>query len=239
MAHEFYTILGVNRATTPQELKDRFRFLCHAYHPDKFANEPQRRQAELEFKRIKEAYDVLSDPSLRAQYDQASPDGSSSNFTSNAHSEPIITDQTLSRLWAWIRDRASIALRVVGFTVVGAIVGGKLAGIIGMVLPASPARPSDAGFVDWLTGAVVVTKKGMFFDDKWRIEKGEVNSFKVLNVEKDSTNNIYTATVSFRAKGSTSAIVVDKALIRYRDIPNSDKLQFVEFVPGNVGLIDH
>jgi hypothetical protein len=51
------------------EIKERFRFLSHAYHPDKFATEAQRRTAEHDFKRINEAYQVLSDSAQRSRYD--------------------------------------------------------------------------------------------------------------------------------------------------------------------------
>jgi curved DNA-binding protein CbpA len=67
---DFYSILGIDPAATAAEIKERFRFLSHAYHPDKFATIPQREAAEREFKRINEAYQVLSDPIQKASYDR-------------------------------------------------------------------------------------------------------------------------------------------------------------------------
>jgi curved DNA-binding protein CbpA len=67
---DFYLILGVDPTATAEEIKERFRFLSHAYHPDKFATVPQREVAEKEFKRINEAYQVLSDPIQKASYDR-------------------------------------------------------------------------------------------------------------------------------------------------------------------------
>ena len=70
MTTDFYSILGIDPAATAAEIRERFRFLSHAYHPDKFATIPQRKAAEREFKRINEAYQVLSDPIQRASYDR-------------------------------------------------------------------------------------------------------------------------------------------------------------------------
>jgi hypothetical protein len=60
MSEDPYTVLGISRTATPSEIKERFRFLSHAYHPDKFATEAQRRTAENEFKRIGAAYQLLA-----------------------------------------------------------------------------------------------------------------------------------------------------------------------------------
>jgi curved DNA-binding protein CbpA len=68
---DLYTILGVHRSATAAQIKERFRFLSHAYHPDKFAADAHRRTAEEQFMRVNEAYQVLSDPVARARYDSA------------------------------------------------------------------------------------------------------------------------------------------------------------------------
>jgi DnaJ domain len=67
-ATDFYSILGVAQTATTAEIQDQFRFLSHAYHPDKFATEEQRNKAEEQFKKINESYSVLSDPIARARY---------------------------------------------------------------------------------------------------------------------------------------------------------------------------
>jgi len=63
----YYDILGVARDSTVDEIKKSFRRLARQYHPDL---NPGNKQAEEKFKDINEAYEVLSDSTKRAQYDQ-------------------------------------------------------------------------------------------------------------------------------------------------------------------------
>ena len=66
----YYETLSVDPKATQAEIKERFRFLANAYHPDKFPSETHKVEAEAEFKKINEAYQVLSIPSNRAEYDR-------------------------------------------------------------------------------------------------------------------------------------------------------------------------
>lgn len=63
----YYDILGVKQDATPEEIKQSFRKLARQYHPDL---NPGNKAAEERFKAINEAYEVLSDVTNRAQYDQ-------------------------------------------------------------------------------------------------------------------------------------------------------------------------
>jgi len=62
---DYYQIIGVRPDATDTEIKQSFRKLAVLYHPDKNASI----EAEEKFKEVNEAYEVLSDPARRAQYD--------------------------------------------------------------------------------------------------------------------------------------------------------------------------
>ena len=64
---DYYEILGVSRTVTEVELKTSFRKLAMQHHPDK---NPGSKEAEIKFKEINEAYQVLSDGQKRAAYDR-------------------------------------------------------------------------------------------------------------------------------------------------------------------------
>lgn len=66
---DHYAELGVSRTATADEIKKAFRTLARKYHPD--ANQGDA-SAEERFKRVSEAYDVLSDADKRAKYDTLS-----------------------------------------------------------------------------------------------------------------------------------------------------------------------
>ena len=65
----YYEILGVPRDASSDEIKKMYRRLARQYHPDL---NPGDKTAEEKFKDIGEAYEVLSDPNKRSQYDQFS-----------------------------------------------------------------------------------------------------------------------------------------------------------------------
>ncbi|MBS3992007.1 MAG: molecular chaperone DnaJ [Erysipelothrix sp.] len=63
---DLYDILGVSRSASEAEIKKAYRTLAKKYHPDM----NKETGAEAQFKEIQSAYDVLSDPSKKAKYDQ-------------------------------------------------------------------------------------------------------------------------------------------------------------------------
>lgn len=64
---DYYSLLGVSRTATADEIKKAYRKLAMQYHPDK---NPGDKKAEEKFKEFSEAYDVLSDEKKREAYDQ-------------------------------------------------------------------------------------------------------------------------------------------------------------------------
>ena len=67
MNKDLYSILGVSKSATAEEIKGAFRRLAKQYHPDQH---PGDKEAEAKFKEISMAYEVLGDEKKRAQYDR-------------------------------------------------------------------------------------------------------------------------------------------------------------------------
>jgi DnaJ-class molecular chaperone len=63
VADDYYSLLGVAKSATPDDIKRAFRKKAHALHPDKGGDAEK-------FKKVNEAYQVLGDDAKRKQYDQ-------------------------------------------------------------------------------------------------------------------------------------------------------------------------
>ena len=74
---DYYKTLGVSRDASEDEIKKAFRKLARKYHPDVTGGD---KEAEEKFKRINEAYEVLSNPDLRQQFDQFGQVGPQAGF---------------------------------------------------------------------------------------------------------------------------------------------------------------
>jgi len=78
MSDDYYKILGVEKNSEPDDIKKAYRKLALKYHPDR---NPNNREAEERFKKISEAYAVLSDAEKRKQYDNFGSDQFSQKFS--------------------------------------------------------------------------------------------------------------------------------------------------------------
>jgi molecular chaperone DnaJ len=75
---DLYDILGVKPEATDEEIKKAYRKLARKYHPDV---NPGDKEAETKFKEISEAYDILSRPEKKAEYDRLRSAASSYSYT--------------------------------------------------------------------------------------------------------------------------------------------------------------
>lgn len=71
MAKNYYEILGLKKTATADEIKSAYRKLAKQYHPDMFtsASDEEKKAAEIKFKEVNHAYEVLSDDQKRKVYD--------------------------------------------------------------------------------------------------------------------------------------------------------------------------
>ncbi|MEY2676767.1 MAG: hypothetical protein RL510_787 [Actinomycetota bacterium] len=78
---DFYKVMGVSKDVSEAELKKKYRKLARELHPDLH---PGDARAEARFKEVNEAFDVLSDKTKRAEYDQVRAMGSGPRFAGGA-----------------------------------------------------------------------------------------------------------------------------------------------------------
>ena len=83
MSNDFYKTLGVKENSSAEEIKRSFRALAKKYHPDRNKDD---KAAETRFKEISEAYDTLSDPKKKSEYDMIRQYGSGAPFTGRGQS---------------------------------------------------------------------------------------------------------------------------------------------------------
>jgi molecular chaperone DnaJ len=74
---DFYSVLGVSKDATTDQVKKAYRKLARKYHPDV---NPGNKEAEEQFKRVSEAHEVLSDPEKRKIYDEFGGEGLKAGF---------------------------------------------------------------------------------------------------------------------------------------------------------------
>jgi curved DNA-binding protein len=75
---DYYSLLGIDRQASEEQIKKAYRKMAMKYHPDRNKDNPK---AEDQFKKISEAYAVLSDGEKRKQYDRFGADGFRQKFS--------------------------------------------------------------------------------------------------------------------------------------------------------------
>lgn len=93
MSEDYYKLLGVDKTASTEDIKKAYRKLAFKWHPDR--NPDNKAQAEEKFKKISEAYAVLSDPEKREQYDRF---GSTDQFRQAYSQEDIFRNFDLNEL---------------------------------------------------------------------------------------------------------------------------------------------
>ena len=79
MSKGYYNILGVSKTASAEEIKKAYRKLALQYHPDRGGD----KETEAKFKEANEAYQILSDPKKRSQYDQFGEATFKNGFSAN------------------------------------------------------------------------------------------------------------------------------------------------------------
>lgn len=111
--NDYYSILGISKNATQEEIKKAYRNLAFKYHPDR---NPDDKQAEEKFKKISEAYDTLGDEKKRAEYDRFGSAGTSYNsensyyqnsyqnyYQQQSYSDPFGSEDSF---WQWFNNSA-------------------------------------------------------------------------------------------------------------------------------------
>ena len=94
---DYYEVLGISREASQGDIKKAYRKLALKHHPDKQSTEEGRRQASEIFAKISNAYEILSDPQQRREYDNRGRFQNNFQNTggrSASAPEPIKTDST-------------------------------------------------------------------------------------------------------------------------------------------------
>lgn len=102
----YYSILGIEKTATTEEIKKAYRNLALKYHPDR---NPGDAEAEEKFKKINDAYSVLGDEQKKAMYDAGGMNSQnySSSYGYNAGSNPYADAESYDPFYDWANSYSS------------------------------------------------------------------------------------------------------------------------------------
>ncbi|EPQ53643.1 DnaJ-domain-containing protein [Gloeophyllum trabeum ATCC 11539] len=117
----YYTVLNLPPSASENEIRERYRALSVVFHPDKQHDERAKETASKKFLEIQKAYEVLSDPFLRAVYDVLGEEGISQEWSEDWRLRPIDeVRRDLKRAWINLeQERIDKIVRVRGTVTCG------------------------------------------------------------------------------------------------------------------------
>ncbi|KAI8358030.1 hypothetical protein B0O80DRAFT_383103 [Mortierella sp. GBAus27b] len=79
---DYYAVLNLSKTASDEEIKDSYKRLSRIFHPDKHSDPTLKAAAETKFHVINKAFEVLSNPQLRAAYDEYGEEGLNTRWNS-------------------------------------------------------------------------------------------------------------------------------------------------------------
>ena len=116
IADDLYAVMEIERSASAEDIKIAYRRLAQQHHPD---CNPGDDQAEERFKRLQQAYSILSDPERRAKYDQI-------RAASNPEPVPAFMDDFFSSIGEFFEEIFGSGGNVVHLSLERALRGGPI-----------------------------------------------------------------------------------------------------------------
>ncbi|MHC4270243.1 MAG: tetratricopeptide repeat protein [Planctomycetota bacterium] len=139
---DYYEVLDISPQASEKDIKERFRFLSHAYHPDKFATSSQKKQAEELFKLKSEAYQVLSVNERRVLYDRRRKRDRRSSHVKNNRNGDIIDPASIIE-----KQKNFQKMYLIGFSILAIIIAGVVINLSSRSRSQSQSQSTKGGFI--------------------------------------------------------------------------------------------
>ncbi len=102
---DYYTVLGVSKTATQEEIKKAYRKLAMDHHPDRGGD-------TVRFAEINEAYETLKDPVKKAEYDNPQPQYNFNNTNFNANFEDLFGAIFGNRMQQQVRKNRDVKIAI-------------------------------------------------------------------------------------------------------------------------------